>query len=171
MDVGSASLVHVFVGARASRRRPDSSFSVDGAHTRLANQSHREWLQTAFKRSKRKVEKLVAARHSKPDVPTRVRKLPSPTPNQRESFPDQTAHARSSATSAMRAGMCRVNDRTSPLRPFFNQPGAPPLDIRSRTSRRPAPVLLGKAVGRLIGTLWSVVISARFAALSGSLSP
>src|SRR5512145_399947 len=48
----------------------------------LTEENHREWLMAAAGRSKREVEKLIAARCPKSDVPARVRKLPEPAPSQ-----------------------------------------------------------------------------------------
>src|SRR5512145_2085813 len=48
----------------------------------LTEENHREWLMAAAGKSKREVEKLVAARCPKADVPTRLRKLPEPVPSQ-----------------------------------------------------------------------------------------
>ncbi len=48
----------------------------------LSEENHREWLMAAAGRSKREIEKLIAARCPKPDVPARVRKLPDTVPGQ-----------------------------------------------------------------------------------------
>jgi 5-methylcytosine-specific restriction endonuclease McrA len=44
----------------------------------LTEQNHREWLLAASGQSKRQVERLVAARDPRPDVPTKIRRLPDP---------------------------------------------------------------------------------------------
>lgn len=49
----------------------------------LTEENHREWLMVAAGKSKREIEKIVATRRPKPDVPARVRKLPEPAASQR----------------------------------------------------------------------------------------
>jgi 5-methylcytosine-specific restriction endonuclease McrA len=44
----------------------------------LTQDNHRELLSAAVGKSKREVEKFVAARHPQPDAPTRIRRLPEP---------------------------------------------------------------------------------------------
>jgi hypothetical protein len=46
----------------------------------LTEENHREWLLAAAGKSKREVERMLAARCPKADVPTRVRRLPEPVP-------------------------------------------------------------------------------------------
>ncbi len=53
----------------------------------LTEENHEEWLLLACEKSKRQVEKLVAARCPRPDVPTSIRKLPAAKQSPLETTP------------------------------------------------------------------------------------
>jgi hypothetical protein len=48
----------------------------------LTEENHREWMLTASGKSKRQVEKLVASRCPKPEVPTSIRRVPESRPSE-----------------------------------------------------------------------------------------
>jgi 5-methylcytosine-specific restriction endonuclease McrA len=71
----------------------------------LTEENHREWLLAAAGKSKRAVEQLVAARAPRPDVPTRIRRLPQARPNRcgdgAQRPPGETSPSPSVTTSAL----------------------------------------------------------------------
>jgi hypothetical protein len=98
--VGAARMLRQFPFAYvllAEGRLHLTGFMLVGPH--LTENNHREWLLAAAGKSKREIEKLVATRCPKPDVPSRVRKLP-----ERRSPGDMTPCGAAADTSGVTCG-------------------------------------------------------------------
>src|SRR5512145_2276405 len=105
----------------------------------LTEENHREWLMAAAGRSKREVEKLVAARCPKPDVPARVRKLPESTPRQREGSGERPC-AGGSLSPVVQSMVATPSAPATPSLADFTQPSSreplpPRCDMPSRATK------------------------------------
>jgi hypothetical protein len=105
----------------------------------LTEENHRDWLMAASGRSKREIEKLVASRCPKADVPTRVRKLPEPAANQRDDSGRRT-FAEDSCAPVIRAPMATPSvTPTQPTaiaaQPLLQKPLSRSFDMPSRATK------------------------------------
>jgi hypothetical protein len=93
----------------------------------LTPETHRELLAAAAHKSKRAVEHLVAALRPSPDVPTSVRKLPSPAP------PVERSATPSAGTSLVAPAVTNAASPVPPAllaRPSLSSPVPPPPPAR-----------------------------------------
>jgi hypothetical protein len=118
--------------ARLVRRFPlvldmlqDGRLHLTGARLlgpQLTEDGHRELLEAAQYQSRRAIERLLAERHPKPDAPTVIRELPTPTRRQ------------SSPQLALEAASSREGRRREPRRPAVPAPSRRPSERAEPTA-------------------------------------
>jgi hypothetical protein len=143
--------------ARAARRFPVVLEMLAAAEIHLAAisllsphltpENHLELLQAARHRSKRKVEELVAARFPQPDVPSRMRRLPTPqakpapAPTGADAAPASTPPAPTGADAAPASPPVPTGADAAPASPPVNEPtpaASPPVNEPTPAASPPA---------------------------------